>query len=412
MRIHNRDIVIVGLQPWYTKIGSNCKNIAQEFAKNNRVLYVNVPLDRRTVMTEKNNPDVQHHQQVMNGKEPALVKIAENLWNFYPLTIMESINWLPSTSLFAVFNKINNRRFAKSIQDATRELGFKNIILFNDNDIFRGFHLKELLQPSVYVYYSRDYLLAVDYWKKHGEKIEPQHIAKADVGVANSLYLTERMKSYNPNSYYVGQGCDLNLFNPDKLYERPADINSISGTIIGYVGALTSLRLDISLLVKMAETKPEWQFVLVGNEDEDFRRSQLHHLPNVHFTGGKPMNMLPAYVHYFDICMNPQLVNDLTVGNYPLKVDEYLAMGKPVLATRTPTMELFRDYVYLADNVASYISMAEKALAENNTALAGSRREFALSHTWENSTAAIYKAISEYEEKTKGATETLTPHNS
>ena len=48
--IQGRDIVIVGQQPWDTEIGSNCKNIALEFSKHNRVLYVNSPLDRFTLL--------------------------------------------------------------------------------------------------------------------------------------------------------------------------------------------------------------------------------------------------------------------------------------------------------------------------------------------------------------------------
>ena len=39
------------------------------------------------------------------------------------------------------------------------------------------------------------------------------------------------------------------------------------------------------------------------------------------------------------------MVNAVTQGDYPLKIDEYLAMGKPVVATRTP-MALFADYAY------------------------------------------------------------------
>ena len=35
--IKNRDIVVFGIQAWDIEIGSNCKNIALEFAKNNRV---------------------------------------------------------------------------------------------------------------------------------------------------------------------------------------------------------------------------------------------------------------------------------------------------------------------------------------------------------------------------------------
>jgi glycosyltransferase involved in cell wall biosynthesis len=397
--VYNRDIVIVGLQPWYTKIGSNCKSLAAEFSKHNRVLYVNAPIDRRTSFNRHAGEEIDHHKEVISGKAPSLVQISDNMWNLYPTSVIESINWLPSTTLFSAFNRINNRRFAHNIRKAIRQLGFQNIILFNDNDIFRSFYLKEMLQPSVYIYYSRDNILAVDYWRKHGQVLEPAHIAKADIGVANSLYLAERLRQYNPESHYIGQGCNLELFNPDRPLNAPADTAHLKGPVIGYVGALTSLRLDIPLLVNLASEQKDWNFVLVGHEDEDFKKSPLHGLPNVLFTGGKPMADLPAYVKSFDVCINPQVVNDLTIGNYPLKVDEYLAMGKPVVATRTPTMKMFEDHVYLADDLTSWLLQLKAALAGNRPELAAARRAFALTHTWENSAAALYEAIQAYESR-------------
>jgi hypothetical protein len=62
------------------------------------------------------------------------------------------------------------------------------------------------------MYYSRDFMLAVDYWKKHGTIMEPELIAKSDLCLANSVYLQRYCQRYNTNSYYVGQGCDLTLF--------------------------------------------------------------------------------------------------------------------------------------------------------------------------------------------------------
>ena len=53
-----------------------------------------------------------------------------------------------------------------------------------------------------------------------------------------------------------------------------------------------------------------------------------------------------------DVCINPQKVNPITDGNYPLKIDEYLAMGKPVVATRTHTMEdVFASHTHLASSI-------------------------------------------------------------
>lgn len=345
-------------------------------------------------MTGRQDPHVQYQLNAIHKKVPGIVPISDNLWNYYPSAILESINWLPFTPLFSWFNKRNNRKFADSIMEAVREMNFKDIILFNDNDIFRGFYLKEMLRPSSYVYYSRDYLLGVPYWKKHGLRLEPQHIAKADAAVANSLYLKEILQQYNPSSYYVGQGCDLRLFNAADKHPVPDDVPTGKGPIIGYVGALKSLRLDISVLVKIASERPGWQLVLVGPEDDDFKASELHHLPNVYFTGHKDLSQLPSYVQSFDVCLNPQVINEVTAGNYPLKIDEYLAMGKPVVATATKTMELFREHVYLAATPDDYVPLIEKALSENaDPGLATERIRFAGTHTWENSVAAIYQAI-------------------
>jgi glycosyltransferase involved in cell wall biosynthesis len=391
--IQNRDIVIIGLQQWYTPIGSNCKNIALQFARHNRVLYVNSPLDRKTIMQQKDDPNISYHLRTLQKKEPAIVPVAENLWSFYPSSVLESINWLPAAAGFSWFNKRNNRKFAASIKEAIAELGFSNVILFNDNDIFRGFYMKELLQPATYIYYSRDYLLGVDYWKKHGQKLEPLHIAKADVAVANSPYLTDMLKRYNPNSHYVGQGCDLSLFDAGIKTPVPEDMLGLKGPVIGYVGALNALRLDIEILEYIAKERPDWNIVLVGPEDKTFVTSQLHQLPNIHFLGRKELNLLPAYIQSFDVCINPQLVNVLTVGNYPLKIDEYLALGKPVVATLTKTMEFFAEHTYLAETKQDYVTLIEKAISENHYLQEEQRITFARSHSWENSVKAIYGAI-------------------
>mgnify|MGYP006113292831 FL=1 len=91
--------------------------------------------------------------------------------------------------------------------------------------------------------------------------------------------------------------------------------------------------------------------------------------------------------------MNPQVVNDLTIGNYPRKIDEYLAMGKPTLATKTPTMEIFKDYVYLGETATDYIELIERALKENSKEKQRERIIFAQGHTWENNVEEIDKAI-------------------
>lgn len=392
--IKGKDIIVVGIQAWDIEIGSNCKNIALEFAKNNRVLYVNPPMMRSTERNDKHKESIQKRIRIKEGLEPDLVKIGSNLWNLYPKNTIDSINWIPFHSIFKILNKRNSRRFANDIQSAVSRLGFKNAILFNDSSMFLGQHLKEFLQSEVYVYYMRDYLVKVPYWQKHGERLEPEIIKKADVLTTNSEFFSDFGLQYNPNSYMVGQGCDVTHFSDENdTIKIPDEFKDIPKPVIGYVGSLTTLRLDIELIEHIANQRKNWSVVLVGPEDTDFKNSNLHNLSNVYFLGRKDEFELPAYVKGFDVAMNPQLTNDLTIGNYPRKIDEYLAMGKPIIATQTKGMEMFKDCVYLGATKEDYISLTEKALAENSEELIAKRIHFAKSHTWENNVKAIYNAI-------------------
>jgi len=391
----NNDIIVIGQQPWDTEIGSNCKNIALEFSKHHRVLYINSPLDRITLIKTNQDPKTQHRLNVIRKKQKGLVQIGDNFWNYYPDCMVESVNWIDNNFLFDMLNRFNNYKFARSVKKALKELKFTNYLLFNDSEMFKGFYLKEFLKPALSIYYSRDYMVAFDYWEKHGVKYEPLLIAKSDLCFANSAYLKNYCKTYNANSFDVGQGCDIEDFKNISNDDVPADLQLIKGPIIGYIGALNSLRLDKEIIAHIALSFPGYKVLLIGPEDNGFITSDLHQVENIIFLGQKPVDKLAAYIQGFDVCINPQAVNAVTVGNYPRKIDEYLALGKPVVATATETMEFFKDFVYLADNKERYIVEIKKALAEDDKDIVSARKDFAFSHTWENSVKLMYDRIAD-----------------
>jgi teichuronic acid biosynthesis glycosyltransferase TuaH len=370
--------------------------MAMELAKKNRVLYVNPPLDRKTVLTD-NSSEVALKKQVRMGRAPDLTPLQENLWLLEPKMMAESINWIPSTFLFKSLNYLNSKRYARCIASAIARLGFKDVILLNDSLMFRGYDLKELLSPACAVYYIRDYLVSQPYFKKHGAKMEPELMAKSDVVAANSVFLKNYAGQYNSNSYCIGQGYENTFFNASKNHTIPEELKPFKGkSIVGYVGTLTHLRLDESLLIQIAKALPDHQLVFVGPEDEVFQKSNLHQLGNVHFLGLKKMEELAAYVQHFDVCINPQLVNDLTIGNYPLKIDEYLSMGKPTVATHTEAMEAFSAHTYLAKDSAAFITLIQQAITENTTQKKEGRIAFASEHSWENCMKHLYQAINDF----------------
>lgn len=393
-QVMDMNFVFVSLQPINTDRDSTSTCLAKELSKNHKVLYVNPPIDRRTLLTKSKDPFTRAHIDAIKSKKKKLTQLRGNLWMLQPSRVIESINWIPFTFIFKKLNWINNVRFAKDIKEALIELEFETFVLINDKDIFRSFYLKELLGPEKYIYLDRDNTIAMDYWRRHGTKLEPVLMRKSNAVVCNSNDFVRRAKQYNPNSFYIGNGFNTDQYNYSISIAEPDDLKNILHPRIGYVGALLSLRLDLKLLIEMAKIKPEWNFVLVGWEDESFQKSELHSLTNVYFLGKKSTKEIPAYLEYFDVCINPQTVNDITKGNFPLKIVEYLAMAKPVVATATNTMkEVFSQHSYLADGCTSFIDQTEKALQENSDELRMKRIHFVSQFSWENIAKSLMKHI-------------------
>lgn len=390
--MENQDIICFGLQPWDLEIAFTLKYTAIEMSKKNRVLFLNPPLHRGDLIRNPSHPRVANRRAVLKGEEPDMFQYNENLWVFTPKTVIESINWIPFAPLHDWLNKMNDKRFANQAKKAIERLNFKNYILFDDNSMLIGYYLKELLKPRFSIYLLRDAVTLVSYHARHGSRLEPQLIGKVDLMVANSDFFANYGKQYNKHSYMIGQGCDLTLYSDkeDKI-QVPEDLKAIDKKpIIGYVGALTTIRLDIDILVHIAKTRPDWTLVLVGPEDEIFKQSELHQHDNVIFLGRKEPAELPGYIKGFDVALNPQIVNPITDVNYPLKIDEYLALGKATVATKTTFMDYFKDYVYLPSTKEEYVEAIEKALTEDNEKAWKERIEYASTHSWENFVNKIY----------------------
>ena len=388
MKQHN--IVITGIQPWDIEIGSNCKNIAQELSKNNKVLYVNPPLDRKNQILRRDDPKISKRIKIIRGTQNGLEKINENLWVYYPNCVLESLNWLPN-QMFRTANKIASRKFANSIKKPLISLGFDDFILFTDSDMFRSRHLKEILMPSEFIYYSRDNLMTVPYWYKHGHIMEPEIMKEADLVVTNSPFLAQLAKKHNPNSHYIGQGCDVSEYIPKAL--RICSNFGKTRPIVGYTGLISERRLDYELMELLLKHCPQYDFMFVGPIENESSMEHLRKYPNAKFTGSQPVKDLPDIIKVFDVCINPQILNQLTKGNYPRKIDEYLASGKPVVATYTPTMSVFKDHCYLANEPAHYIGLLKLAIKENSINKAKNRIAFASSHTWENSLNKMWEML-------------------
>ncbi len=392
MRAGHEPYIIIAQQQWALDLGSNARNLAMEISKDRPVLYVNPAMDIKSVCKQIRTKHGKQRLWLALGLKKNILKASENLWVHTPSTLFYSINWIKNVSAYNFFNKRNAKGFFKSLRKAITTLGWKKetCIVLNDSQMFTGFFVKKHLKPLLSFYYIRDNLIEHPYFKYHGSRMESLTISRADAVFANSAYLAAYAKQYNNLSIDIGQGCELDFYDAIRQNELPDDLEKIPNPRIGYTGFLTGERLDIHLLEQLALHKKEWNWVFIGPEEIMFKQSKLHEMANVYFLGAKKPALLPAYIQHLDVCLNPQLLNSLTVGNYPRKIDEYLAMGQPVVATKTPAMQMFEPYVQLSNGIEEYKTAIERALMPQGAKRIISAINFAKSHTWKVCVEKIY----------------------
>jgi glycosyltransferase involved in cell wall biosynthesis len=157
------------------------------------------------------------------------------------------------------------------------------------------------------------------------------------------------------------------------------------------------LRIDYDLLKKIALRFPEKTLLLIGpvNSPEPAEIG-LDKLPNVVFTGSRNLEDLPPLLQHMDCALIPFLCNPLTFSIYPLKINEYLAAGKPVVSTGfSDDIRTFAHSAYLAENHEEFLQKIETALSENDPTLVKLRTEIALSNSWEARIKQLWTVVND-----------------
>ena len=146
---------------------------------------------------------------------------------------------------------------------------------------------------------------------------------------------------------------------------QPAAQAGIPHPRLGFFGVIDE-RLDIELLDRIAEARPDWQLVMIGPVVK-IEPATLPRRPNIHYLGAKSYQELPAYLSGWDVALLPFARNESTRFISPTKTPEYLAAGRPVVSTSI--RDVVRPYgqqgmVRIADSVAEFIAAVEAALDE------------------------------------------------
>jgi GT2 family glycosyltransferase len=212
----------------------------------------------------------------------------------------------------------------------------------------------------------------------------------ADLVLACSHSLEEQARLWSSHVVYLPNAVGRHTAVPTQSPE----VAELPAPRLGYAGTLHSSRIDIPLLVEAANLRPTWSFVFLGPDMlEPLDRRSLFGLANVHHLGVRPHADVLSYVSAFDVCLHPNRVTDFTRSLDPLKFYEYLATGRPVIATPAGIPHDLSDHITTAVTGRELVSKVERLLSEDSPSKARSRRMSVADATWESRARQIEESL-------------------
>lgn len=381
-------------------------SMAKELARTHQVIYVNHPYTWRDLWAglRAGDPALRRRlRDLLLGqvRYEQLAAIPQNFVAVQP-TLTMPINWLPKGKIYEFFQRWNNRVVLRAIEQALRDHTVSDYIYINCYDPFYAGVLPKKMGARLSIYHCIDDITQNDYTDKHGTDLENDAIRQAGITLVTSTNLQKLKAPFSNRVETYFNAAEVGIFHQvwQHKYPRPAELAGRSGRVIGFVGNLDALRIDYSLLKQVAEAYPQHTLLLVGpvNSPEPAELG-LDQMPNVVMAGSRQLADLPPLLQYMDCVLIPFRCNTLTRSIYPLKINEYLAAGKPVVSTSfSDDIRGFADCIYLAGEASEFIAHIGKALAEDNPAQVQRRIDVANTNTWTARIGQLWTLVAKYQQ--------------
>lgn len=355
-----------GVDWWYHNRGHYDLQLMRELSEHLPVLYVNSIAMRVPRLTE-GGMFFRRVRRKLASLRRGLVRVRPRFGVFSPLAVPGSLGTLLS------------RAFTPAqVRGAARALGVQRPLVWVACPPAARF--LDALRPAALVYQRTDRFEAF-----HGVdaafigRCHRELAARADVTLFCNHELFAAESADCRAALFLDHGVDYERFAQAGAGAAavPQDVAGIPRPRVGFVGGLDAHTFDPALFLEVAGALPEASFVLVGacSLPEGWCT-----LPNVHLLGRRPYEEVAAYMAACDVLIMPWAQNEWVRACNPVKLKEYLAVGRPIVSTDFPELAWYPGLVRIARDPAAFQGELRAALRAPADAEPGRRRVEA--ETW------------------------------
>ena len=384
------DVVLLAFNRWDQQSSSATLSLAKEWSKSHRVFYIDKPYSIKDLFYFSKDKGLTKRIKALLFGKGKYTTVETGFSKFIVLTpgLNFPINFLPPGIVYNLLRKLNEYLLWRSVKQMMKEFSIENYIYIN--------HFFPILLPVIHshrykpllnIYQCQHDILLTRYLQKHGPQLEGYAVKHADIVTVSSKNLYRKFSDRNTGLCYLPNAVDSDLFeapitNPE---QRPFDLENSGNTpIILFAGYLSRIRVDYVLLRELCESFPQYLVVVVGTYDEkDVLEYKLDQIHNLLLMGNRRREAIPRYVSSARVTIIPYLCNMLNKSLFPMKLNEYLAMGKPVITTNfSEDLQAYRDVIHIAGSLNDFIDGVGNAIHEKDEHIVQLRKIRASENTW------------------------------
>jgi len=266
-----------------------------------------------------------------------------------------------------------------------------------------------------FVYYLIDVLYALipeKTFQSFGKKVNIKAIERSDLVITINQKLKELAMDLgaNPNeTILIDAGIDLNDFDPQLDDSNIRDMYNIdkNDTVLFFMGWIYEFAGMKELAMELGKNKEKYhnmKILIVGDGDAYDKMVKIKEEYDLGdqliLTGKQPYEMIPEFLASADFCLLPAYIDEEIMQDIvPIKLYEYLAMEKVVIATELPGIS--KEFGY--GNGIEYVQKAEEVLETAQRILDEGKyeeiskkgREYVKSNDWEVITDKFENALND-----------------
>lgn len=369
---------------WYHNRAHIDIQLMRKLARKGRVLYVNSIVLRKFNVTE-GGMFLTRVKRKLKSIARGVVEAEPNFFVYSPMSM--PVHHIPGA------RRLNQIALLMQVRHAMKAVGIANPIVWVACPAAADAALR--LKREALAYQRADRMELYPGVDEHEvAEMDRRLKREADVTIFVNHALYEGERQSCRKAFLSDHGVDYELFARAHEDGRvPEEMRGLRHPVIGFFGGIDDHTMDVRLAAEAARRRPDYTFVFVGSASADL--APFEGLPNVKFLGKKAYEEVPRYGKCFDVAIMPWQRNKWIEMCNPIKLKEYLALGKPVVSTPFEELKRYEGFVYVAGDAASFTASLDRAVLEDSPERADDRRARVAGHSWEAKADEVIQAALE-----------------